>query len=54
MHLFRETKGAEIAKTEGNRLMAVYEVRDTLDLETEETAYRYVRRYAVQEMKTEK
>jgi integrase len=54
MHLFRETKGAEIAKTEGNRLLAVYQVRDTLDLEKEETAYRYVRRYAVQEMKAEK
>jgi hypothetical protein len=54
MHLFRETKGAEIAKAEGNRLLAVYEVRSTLDLEKEETAYRYVRRYAIQEMKTEK
>lgn len=29
MHLFRETKEeAEISKTEGNRLMAVYEVRE--------------------------
>ena len=53
MHLFRETKGAEIAKQEGDKLRAVYEVRDTLDLEDERTAYRYVRRYAVQEMKTE-
>ena len=53
LHLFRETKGAEIAKTEGRTLKAVYEVRETLDLENEETAYRYVRRYAVQEMKAE-
>ena len=54
LHLFRETKGAEVAKAEGRTLKAVYEVRDTLDLENEETAYRYVRRYAVQEMKTER
>ena len=53
LHLFRETKGAEIAKELGRNLGAVYEVRDTLDLEKEETAYRYVRRYAVQEIKAE-
>jgi integrase len=53
LHLFRETKGAEIAKELGRNLRAVYEVRDTLDLEKEETAYRYVRRYAVQEIKAE-
>jgi integrase len=54
LHLFRETKGAEIAKAKGRTLDAVYSVRDTLDLENEETAYRYVRRYAVQEMKAER
>ncbi len=54
LHLYRETKGAEIAKAKGRTLDAVYEVRDTLDLENEATAYRYVRRYAVQEMKAEK
>jgi len=32
----------------------VYEVRETLDLENEQTALRYVRRYAVQEMNAEK
>jgi hypothetical protein len=53
LHLFRETKGAEIAKAEGRTLKAVYEVRETLDLENEQTAIRYVRRYAVQEMKAE-
>lgn len=53
LHLFRETKGAEIAKANGRTLTAVYEVRETLDLENETTAYRYVRRYAVQEMKSE-
>lgn len=53
LHLFRETKGAEIAKANGRTLASVYEVRETLDLENEETAYRYVRRYAVQEMKAE-
>jgi integrase len=54
LHLFRETKGAEIARDKGRTLDAVYSVRETLDLENEETAYRYVRRYAVQEMKAEK
>jgi hypothetical protein len=53
LHLFRETKGAEIAKELGRNLTAVYEVRETLDLEKEETAYRYVRRYAVQELEAE-
>ena len=54
LHLFRETKGAEIAKAKGRTLDAVYEIRETLDLENEQTALRYVRRYAVQEMNTEK
>jgi integrase len=54
LHLFRETKGAEIAREKGRTLDAVYSVRETLDLENETTAYRYVRRYAVQEMKTER
>jgi integrase len=54
LHLFRETKGAEIARAKGRTLDAVYEVRETLDLENETTAYRYVRRYAVQEMKAER
>lgn len=46
LHLFRETKGAEIVKQYGRTLTAIYEVKDGLDLENEETAYRYVRRYA--------
>jgi hypothetical protein len=54
LHLFRETKGAEIARDLGMTITAVTEVKNTLDLENETTAYRYVRRYAVQEMKAEK
>lgn len=54
LHLLRETKGAEVARDRGNTLESVYAVRDTLDLENEETAYRYVRRYAVQEIKAER
>ncbi len=53
-HLFRETKGAEIARARGRNITTVFEVKDTLDLEKEETAYRYVRRYATQVMPTEK
>jgi integrase len=53
LHLFRETKGANIARDGGRNLNTLYEVRDTLDLENEETAYRYIRRYAVQEVRTQ-
>lgn len=53
LHLFRETKGAEIARKYGNNLTGITEVRDTLDLEEETTAYRYTRRYAVQEITPE-
>lgn len=54
LHLFRETKGANIARDGGRNLTTLYEVRDTLDLENEETAYRYIRRYAVQEVRGER
>lgn len=53
LHLFREMKGAEIAKDLGNSVTAVAAVKQTLDLEREDTAFRYVERYAVQEMKPE-
>jgi len=53
LHLFRETKGAEIAKEFGNNLAGITQVRETLDLENESTAYHYVRRYAIQEIKSE-
>jgi hypothetical protein len=43
-HLFRETKGTEIAKAFGNNLAGITEVKETLDLEEEATAYRYTRR----------
>ena len=53
LHLFRETKGAEIAKEYGNNLSGITQVKETLDLEKEETAYRYTRRYAEQEITAE-
>jgi integrase len=46
MHLFRDTKGAQIAQEKGRTIDAVYEVKDTLDLEREETAWHYIHRYA--------
>lgn len=52
-HLFREGKGAEIARDINDKLLAVFKVKDTLDLENEATAYRYIRRYAAEEMKVE-
>lgn len=54
LHLLRETKGAEIARDMGMTISAVAEVRNTLDLEDDRTALRYVHRYAVQELKPEK
>lgn len=53
-HLFRETKGAEVARKEGMKLEAVYSVMLTLDLEKEQTAWNYVRRYAVQTIDSER
>ena len=53
LHLFRETKGSEIAKRLGHTLTAVYTVRDVLDLVKESTAFRYIRRYGIQEMESE-
>jgi len=53
LHLLRETKGAEISRDLGMNITAVTEVKNMLDLEREETAWNYVRRYAVQEVKTE-
>jgi integrase len=45
-HLFRERRGAAIARKNGRSLDTVYKVKDALDLENEETAYSYVKRYA--------
>ena len=53
LHLLRETKGAEISRDLGMNINAVVTVKNMLDLEKEETAWSYVRRYAIQEAKTE-
>jgi hypothetical protein len=45
MHLFRETKGAQVARENGRTLESIHAVKETLDLEDEATAQRYVRRY---------
>ena len=44
VHLFRERKGGDGAKKLGSTIQSVFEVKDVLDLEREETAYRYVKR----------
>jgi integrase len=44
-HLFRDTKGGEIAKAHGRTLDSVYHVKETLDLAKEETAYHYIARF---------
>lgn len=53
LHLFREMKGAEVSRDLGMNLNALAAVKQTLDLKNEETAWHYVERYAVQEMKPE-
>ena len=50
MHLFRELKGGEIAKKFGRTIQSVYEVKDALDLEKEETAWHYIKRSVAKKM----
>lgn len=50
LHLFRELKGGEVAKAFGRTIQAVYEVKDTLDLEKEETAWHYIKRSVPKKM----
>ncbi len=53
MHLFREKKGGGVAKACGMNLESVFKVKTTLDLESEQTAFNYVRRFAIEEIKAE-
>ena len=46
----RELKGADVAKQYGRTLESVYHVKDARDLESEQTAYHYVKRFVVHEM----
>lgn len=52
-HLFRETRGAEIVKHDEKErgeasILTVYRVKRSLDLESEQTAWRYIDRYATE------
>lgn len=58
VHLFRETKGAEIVireeKEKGSAdLMTIYKVKRTLDLKDTKSAFKYVDRYGIQKVETE-
>lgn len=44
-HLFRETQGAEIVKKDSS-LIGVFKVQMRLDLDDQESAWKYMRRYA--------
>ena len=46
LHLFRETVGGRIAEEDGMTINAIYKIKLRLNLVREETAYRYVKRYA--------
>ena len=46
VHLFRETVGAEIVRADPS-LLSIYKVMMRLDLESEQTAWRYIRRYHI-------
>lgn len=57
-HLFRETRGAEIVKKDEEArgeasIETVYRVRRGLDLESEASAWRYIRRYATETIEDE-
>ena len=43
MYLFRERKGGAGGKKFGSTIQSIFEVKDALDLEREETAYKYVK-----------
>ncbi len=51
-HLFRETRGAEIVKADEEKkqlsILTVYRVQGSLDLEKEDTAWHYIKRYATE------
>jgi len=53
LHLFREMRGAEVARESNNNIIGVYSVKEALDLEKETTAWNYIHRYGVQEVKPE-
>ena len=53
LHLFRELGGKEISEDMGATVSSVTEVMNYLDLEKEETAWHYVRRFARQKAKIE-
>lgn len=46
-HLFRETQGAKVVRRYGNTITGAFAVKQRLDLESIQTAMRYVERYAV-------
>lgn len=45
-HLFRETMGAQVVRSDGATMMAPFKVMNRLDLKSYQTAYNYMRRYA--------
>lgn len=51
-HLFRDTMGAQVAREDGS-IVGVFKVMVRLDLESTTSAMRYVRRYAIDEIKQE-
>jgi integrase len=53
VHLFRDFVGGEIARKRGDSIIAVAEVKRTLDLENDSTAMVYINRHAVQVLEAE-
>jgi integrase len=45
LHLLRKKKGSEVARKYGRTLESVFMVKETLDLEREETAYKYIEEF---------
>ncbi len=51
VHLFRETKGAQVVQQGGDSISTIFDVMLQLDLENFTTAFNYVRRYGIQKLR---
>ena len=46
-HLYRETQGARIVRSQNNQIAALFAVKQRLDLEKLDTAMKYIQRYGI-------
>ena len=46
----RMLQGSDVAKAYGRALESVYQIKDALDLDSEQAVYHYVKRFVIHEM----